>query len=66
MPLSAPRNIGTAPAFYNWLKNSRPGWPGPGQILDNGTLIFDHAVGISDITILLTTPFLIFCRFYLI
>ncbi|KAG8943685.1 hypothetical protein FRC04_002585 [Tulasnella sp. 424] len=43
MPLSAPRNIGTAPAFYNWLKNSRPGWPGPGQILDNGTLIFDHA-----------------------
>ncbi|KIO21728.1 glycoside hydrolase family 3 protein [Tulasnella calospora MUT 4182] len=42
MPVSAPRDVGTAPAFYNWLKASRPGWPGAGQILDNGTLIFDH------------------------
>ncbi|KAG8985853.1 hypothetical protein FRB90_004400, partial [Tulasnella sp. 427] len=43
MPISAPRSIGTAPAFYNYLKNSRPGWPGPGKILDDGTLVFDHA-----------------------
>ncbi|KAG8965623.1 hypothetical protein FRC00_010176 [Tulasnella sp. 408] len=42
MPVSAPRDVGTAPAFYNWLKASRPTWPGAGKVLDNGTLIFDH------------------------
>lgn len=49
MPVSAPRDVGTAPAFYNWLKASRPTWPGAGKVLDNGTLIFDHYVSISAV-----------------
>ena len=42
MPISAPRSVGTAPAFYNYLKLSRPIYPG--KIYDNGTLYFDHQV----------------------
>ncbi|KAG8932639.1 hypothetical protein FRC03_011255 [Tulasnella sp. 419] len=40
MPVSAPRDVGTSPAFYNYLKGARPIYPG--KILDDGTLIFDH------------------------
>ncbi|KAI8984797.1 glycoside hydrolase superfamily [Trametes punicea] len=40
LPVSFPRSVGTTPVFYNYLKGSRP--VDPGQILDNGTLIFGH------------------------
>jgi len=40
LPVSFPRSVGTAPAFYNYLKGSRP--LDPGFISDNGTLTFGH------------------------
>ncbi|KAL7281865.1 hypothetical protein ACG7TL_003330 [Trametes sanguinea] len=33
-------SVGTTPVFYNYLKGSRP--IDPGQILDDGTLVFGH------------------------
>lgn len=43
--VSWPRSIGTAPAFYDYLKGSRPvDWTGPGYIKDDGTLVFGHEV----------------------
>jgi beta-glucosidase len=40
LPVSFPQSIGTAPAFYNYLNGQR--LPAPGEILDNGTLVFGH------------------------
>ncbi|KAI9060879.1 glycoside hydrolase family 3 protein [Trametes sanguinea] len=40
LPVSFPRSVGTTPVFYNYLKGSRP--VDPGQILDDGTLVFGH------------------------
>ncbi|OCH93251.1 glycoside hydrolase [Obba rivulosa] len=40
LPVSFPRSVGTTPCFYNYLKGSRP--IDPGEITDNGTLIFGH------------------------
>ncbi|KNZ72384.1 Periplasmic beta-glucosidase [Termitomyces sp. J132] len=40
LPVSFPRSIGTTPAFYNYLKGSRP--LDPGFVFDNGTLKFGH------------------------
>ncbi|CDO69454.1 Glycoside Hydrolase Family 3 protein [Trametes cinnabarina] len=40
LPVSFPRSVGTTPVFYNYLKGSRP--IDPGQILDDGTLVFGH------------------------
>ncbi|THU91701.1 glycoside hydrolase [Dendrothele bispora CBS 962.96] len=40
LPVSFPRDIGTAPAFYNYLKGSRP--VEAGQVLPDGTLMFGH------------------------
>lgn len=40
LPVSFPRNVGTAPAFYNYLKGGRP--IDPGYIAPNGTLVFGH------------------------
>jgi len=40
LPVSFPRSVGTAPAFYNYLKGSRP--LDPGVMTDNGTLKFGH------------------------
>ncbi|KAH7340638.1 glycoside hydrolase superfamily [Rhizoctonia solani] len=41
--VSWPRSVGTAPAFYDYLKGSRPvDWTGPGRIEDDGTLVFGH------------------------
>ncbi|KAJ7124473.1 glycoside hydrolase family 3 protein [Mycena epipterygia] len=40
LPVSFPRSVGTTPIFYNYLKGSRP--LDPGQVLDDGTLIFGH------------------------
>lgn len=41
--VSWPRSVGTAPAFYDYLKGSRPvDWTGPGYIKDDGTLVFGH------------------------
>ncbi|KAH7099310.1 glycoside hydrolase superfamily [Auriculariales sp. MPI-PUGE-AT-0066] len=37
LPVSIPRDVGTTPAFYNYLKNSRP--TDAGRILDNGDLV---------------------------
>ncbi|CAE6423351.1 unnamed protein product [Rhizoctonia solani] len=40
---SWPRSVGTAPAFYDYLKGARPvDWTGPGRIEDDGTLVFGH------------------------
>ncbi|KAF8148855.1 glycoside hydrolase superfamily [Crassisporium funariophilum] len=40
LPVSFPRDVGTTPVFYNYLKGSRP--LDPGQVLDNGQLNFGH------------------------
>ncbi|KAK0451186.1 glycoside hydrolase family 3 protein [Desarmillaria tabescens] len=40
LPVSFPRDVGTAPAFYNYLKGARP--VDPGSVLDDGTLVFGH------------------------
>ena len=42
LPVSFPRNVGTTPVFYNFLKGSRP--LDPGLVLDDGTLTFGHQV----------------------
>jgi len=38
LPVSIPRDVGTTPAFYNYLKHGRP--VDAGRILDNGVLDF--------------------------
>ncbi|KAJ7733286.1 glycoside hydrolase [Mycena metata] len=40
LPVSFPRSVGTTPDFYNYLKGSRT--VAPGQVLDDGTLMFGH------------------------
>ncbi|KAF8317080.1 glycoside hydrolase [Clavulina sp. PMI_390] len=40
LPLSAPRDVGTTPAYYNYLKGGRT--LDPGHITPNGTLVFGH------------------------
>lgn len=45
LPVSFPRSVGTTPIFYNYLKGSRP--LDPGQVLDDGTLMFGHQVRIK-------------------
>jgi len=40
LPVSFPRSVGTTPDYYNFLNGQR--LPSPGEILDNGTLIFGH------------------------
>ncbi|KIY48058.1 family 3 glycoside hydrolase [Fistulina hepatica ATCC 64428] len=40
LPISFPREVGTTPSYYNYLKGGRP--VNPGEILDNGTLVFGH------------------------
>jgi beta-glucosidase len=41
LPVSFPRSVGTAPAFYNYLKGGRP--LDPGLVMDDGRLQFGHA-----------------------
>lgn len=40
LPVSFPRSVGTTPAFYNYLKGSRP--VDAGLVTDDGTLRFGH------------------------
>jgi len=40
LPVSFPRDVGTTPDYYNFLNGQR--LPAPGEILDNGTLVFGH------------------------
>ncbi|KAL1683306.1 glycoside hydrolase family 3 protein [Schizophyllum commune] len=40
LPVSYPRSVGTAPAFYNYLKGARP--IDAGSVLSDGTLMFGH------------------------
>ncbi|EJF59983.1 glycoside hydrolase [Dichomitus squalens LYAD-421 SS1] len=40
LPVSFPRSVGTTPVFYNYLKGGR--FIDPGEVLDDGTLIFGH------------------------
>jgi beta-glucosidase len=40
LPVSFPRSVGTAPAFYNYWKGARP--LDAGRVFDNGTLMFGH------------------------
>ncbi|KAF8919142.1 glycoside hydrolase superfamily [Mucidula mucida] len=42
LPISFPRDVGTAPSFYNYLKGARPNPIDAGDILDDGTLVFGH------------------------
>jgi beta-glucosidase len=46
LPVSFPRSVGTAPAFYNYLKGARP--LDPGGVYDNGTLHFGHQVRLRN------------------
>ncbi|EIW81674.1 glycoside hydrolase family 3 protein [Coniophora puteana RWD-64-598 SS2] len=39
LPVSFPRNVGTAPAFYNYYKGGRP-LNNPGMITENLTMVF--------------------------
>ncbi|KXN88324.1 Periplasmic beta-glucosidase [Leucoagaricus sp. SymC.cos] len=41
LSLSVPRDVGTTPAFHNYLKGGRPA-SNPGAILDDGTLKFGN------------------------
>lgn len=47
LPVSFPRDVGTTPVFYNYLKGSRP--LDPGSVLDNGNLNFGHQVRFSTL-----------------
>ncbi|KAF8234668.1 family 3 glycoside hydrolase [Tricholoma matsutake] len=40
LPISFPRDVGTLPAYYNYLKGSRP--IDAGVVGDDGTLVFGH------------------------
>ncbi|TFK70501.1 glycoside hydrolase [Pluteus cervinus] len=40
LPVSFPRDVGTTPVFYNYLKGSRP--IDTGSVLEDGTLRFGH------------------------
>ncbi|KAI0092684.1 glycoside hydrolase superfamily [Irpex rosettiformis] len=40
LPVSFPRDVGTTPVFYNYIKGSRP--LDPGVVSDNGSLQFGH------------------------
>jgi len=46
LPVSFPRDVGTTPVFYNYLKGSRP--VDPGQVLDDGRLVFGHQYVLND------------------
>ncbi|KAG7093367.1 hypothetical protein E1B28_007049 [Marasmius oreades] len=41
LPVSFPRDVGTTPVFYNYLKGARP-MTDFGTTTDNGTLVFGH------------------------
>ncbi|EPS39765.1 hypothetical protein H072_6445 [Dactylellina haptotyla CBS 200.50] len=41
LSVSFPHDIGTAPAFYDYLNSARS-WPDPGKEYENGTLVFGH------------------------
>ncbi|PFH45933.1 glycoside hydrolase family 3 protein [Amanita thiersii Skay4041] len=41
LPVSFPRDVGTTPVFYNYLKGSRP--IDAGNVMDDGRLAFGHA-----------------------
>jgi beta-glucosidase len=43
LSLSVPRDVGTTPVFYNYLKGGRPS-SNPGAMLDNGNLQFGNQV----------------------
>ena len=47
--MSFPRSIGTAPAFYDYLKGARP--IDPGRVLDDGTIMFGHQVRVFVIVL---------------
>lgn len=53
LPVSFPRSVGTAPAFYNYLKGARP--LDPGAVYDNGSLSFGHQV--CDVVFMFDTLF---------
>jgi len=44
LPVSFPRDVGTTPIFYNYLKGSRP--LDAGRVFDDGKLLFGHEVTI--------------------
>ncbi|KAK6526350.1 hypothetical protein TWF694_004949 [Orbilia ellipsospora] len=41
LSVSFPHDVGTAPAFYDYLNSARS-WPDPGKVYDNGTIVFGH------------------------
>lgn len=42
LPISFPRDVGTLPAYYNYLKGSRP--IDAGVVGNDGSLLFGHQV----------------------
>jgi beta-glucosidase len=44
LPVSFPKSVATAPAFYNYFKGGRS--IDPGAIYSNGSLLFGHQVGV--------------------
>lgn len=47
LPVSFPRSVATAPAFYNYFKGGRP--IDPGAIYPNGSLLFGHQVNVPRV-----------------
>ena len=46
LSVSFPRDIGTAPSYYDYLKGGRLG--DPGHVFSNGTLVFGHQFVLND------------------
>ncbi|KAK7033924.1 hypothetical protein VNI00_012548 [Paramarasmius palmivorus] len=55
LPVSFPRDVGTTPIFYNYLKGSRP-LEDPGAVLDDGTMIFGHQLYVTDLVSSVVVP----------
>ena len=47
LPVSFPRSVATAPAFYNYFKGGRP--IDAGAIYPNGSLLFGHQVNVPRV-----------------
>lgn len=46
LSVSFPRDIGTAPSYYDYLKGAR--YVAPGRAYENGTLVFGHQYVLND------------------
>jgi beta-glucosidase len=54
LSISVPRNVGTLPVYYNYLKGARSN--DPGEVYDNGTIKFGQYVAIPSLRAPLNSP----------